>query len=267
MAMSSSATYENQDFDEDDWELEMEHLVTEDDTPVDNRFSERQQHLLPTILFASWPEGKPFEAVSNVGLFYSLHGEPPVVPDFMLSLGVEPRPVSGKKADRSYMTWIYGKAPDLVVEVVSNTKGGELGEKMEIYAKIRITYYAVFDPFFLLSSRELRVFRLVEGRYVEMLSSQWMPEIGLGLTVWDGVVGDVRDRWLRFVDTKGEMLPTSEEKYESERKKLDLERQKVDQERQKAEEERQKAEEERERAERAEAEVEELRRRLKELQR
>ena len=272
MAMSSSVIPEHQDFDEDDWELEMEHLVTEDDTPVDNRFSERQQHLLPTILFASWPEGKPFEAVSNVGLFYSLHGEPPVVPDFMLSLGVEPRPVSGKKADRSYMTWVYGKAPDLVVEVVSNTKGGELAEKMEIYAKIRITYYAVFDPFFLLSNRELRVFRLVEGRYVEMLSSQWLPEIGLGLTVWEGVVGDVPDRWLRFVDTEGQMLPTSEEKYEREREKLDLERQKVEEERQKVEDERQKVAEEREktqaervRADRAEAEVEELRRKLKEL--
>ena len=50
-------------------EPDLSHLVTEDDTPVDNRFSERQQRLLPHLLFSSWPEGRPFEALSNVGLF------------------------------------------------------------------------------------------------------------------------------------------------------------------------------------------------------
>ena len=201
--------------DEDDWEQMMEHLVTEDDTPVDNRFSERQQRLLPAILFSSWEEGKPFEALSNVGLFYSLHGEPPVVPDFMLSLQVEPRPVTGKKADRSYMTWIYGKPPDLVIEVVSNREGEELGRKLEIYAKVRVTFYVVYDPFQALGDRELRAFRLVEGKYLEMVPPTWFPEVELGLTIWDGPVEDVEARWLRFTDVQGELLLTPEEKAEA----------------------------------------------------
>lgn len=41
---------------------EVDHLVTEDDTPVDNIFSERQQHLLVEPLHSSWAgpgEGRP----------------------------------------------------------------------------------------------------------------------------------------------------------------------------------------------------------------
>ena len=47
---------------------ELSHLITEDDRPVDNRFSERQQKLLSAVLFESWDEGKPFEALVDVGL-------------------------------------------------------------------------------------------------------------------------------------------------------------------------------------------------------
>ncbi len=253
------------EIDEDYWEREMAHLVTEDDTPVDNRFSERQQHLLPAILHTSWPQGKPFEALSNVGLFYSLHDEPPVVPDFMLSLGVEPRPVSAKKADRSYMVWVYGKPPDLVIEIVSNREGGELDRKLEIYAKVRVTYYVVYDPFLMLGDRELRAYRLVEGRYVEMLSAAWLPEIGLGVAVWEGPMWEVHDRWLRFIDADGKLLPMPDEsveqaKAEAERAKAEAEQAKADAEQAKAD-----AEQVRIEADKARAEAERLRQKLARL--
>lgn len=247
MIVNAQVPHEN----EDDWEEMMAHLVTEDETPVDNRFSERQQRLLPSLLFSSWEEGKPFEAVSNVGLFYSLHGEPPVVPDFMLSLGVEPRPVTGAKADRSYMTWIYGKAPDLVIEVVSNKEGGELSTKLEIYAKVRVTYYVVYDPFAMLGERELRAFRLAEGRYLEMVPATWLPEIGLGLTVWEGELEDTTSRWLRFTDRNGELLKTADERAkESESRAKEAET---------------RAEDAESRAAEAEARAAELERRFREL--
>jgi Uma2 family endonuclease len=188
----------------------MAHLVTEDDTPVDNRHSERQRRLLPDILFMSWPEGKPFEALTDVGLFTSLTN-PPLVPDFMLSLGVQPRGLSSKKADKSYMTWIYGKPPDLVVEIVSNREGGELDRKLEKYAQAGVAYYVVYDPFGWLGERELRTFRLSGRGYTEIISAHWLPDLGLGLTLWDGEYDDVHDRWLRFVDADGRLLPTRQE--------------------------------------------------------
>ena len=199
-----------------DLEPDLSHLVTEDDKPVDNRFSERQQRLLPHILFSSWDEGKPFEALSDVGLFYALD-KPAVAPDFMLSLGVTPRPVTSDKKDRSYLTWVHGKPPELVIEVVSNLKGEEMGRKMELYKQIRIAYYVIYDPFCLLSDRKLRAYQLSGTHYTEILVTDpfYLEEIGLGLTLWNGVLEDVEDCWLRFVDRQGQILPTGHEMAQS----------------------------------------------------
>jgi Uma2 family endonuclease len=188
------------------------HLITEDEKPLDNRFSERQQRMLPHILFTSWHEGKPFEALTNVGLFSNLDNEDVVVPDFLLSLGIEPRPITGADEDRSYFMWVYGKAPDLVIEIVSNQIGGEITSKLEKYARIRVTYYAVYDPFQCLGKSELRLYHLVDGRYEEMTPSSFMTEIGLGLVVWPGRFEDADSRWLRFVDSQGNLIPTGKEK-------------------------------------------------------
>ena len=71
-------------------EIDYEKFVTEDDTPVDGIFADKQHRLLAQILEESWPgpnSGRPFVAMTNVGLFYSPR-EPAIVPDFMLSLDV-----------------------------------------------------------------------------------------------------------------------------------------------------------------------------------
>ena len=183
---------------------DLSHLMTEDDTPVDNRYSERQMRLLCDPLFNSWDEGKPFEALTDVGVFSKPDNESVVTPDFLLSLGVEPRGVSGEKEDCSYFIWLYGKPPNLVVEVVSNKVGGELDRKFEIYQSIGVSYYAVHDPF-------LRLFRLEAGRYVEYAAAGWMPEIGLGLALWRGEFQDVESVWLRFVKRDGSVVPTARE--------------------------------------------------------
>src|SRR5438105_4663531 len=80
------------------------HLVTEDDEPVDNLFSEKQQRLLTEPLYSSWSgpgEGRSFLCAANVGLFPSLH-RPPIVPDAFLSVDVEIAPEWWKKPHRSY---------------------------------------------------------------------------------------------------------------------------------------------------------------------
>ena len=92
----------------------VETLVTEDDTPVDNVFSEKQQRLLTEPLFTSWPgpgEEQPFVAMANVGLFYALR-RAPLAPDVLLSLGVRLPADIRLKHNRSYFVWEYGgKAP------------------------------------------------------------------------------------------------------------------------------------------------------------
>lgn len=239
---------------------DLSHLITEDDTPVDNRYSERQFSLLKIPLFESWEEGKPFEALTDVGLFYKPSNEAVIVPDFLLSLGVEPREVSEKKEDRSYFVWLYGKPPNLVIEVVSNKEGGELDRKFEIYQSIGVAYYAVHDPFRRLGQRELRLFQLVGGRYVELANPCiLMEELGLALTFWEGTYLDAEARWIRFVDAAGRIIPTGAER-------AILEAEKTEQEKARAEQARAEASAENERAEAAEARVRELEQRLRELE-
>jgi hypothetical protein len=83
----------------------VEHLVTEDDTPVDNTFSEKQQRLLTESLYSSWA-GHQFVAMANVGLFFSVH-QPPLVPDVLLSLDVTMPENLWLKSHRSYFIWEY----------------------------------------------------------------------------------------------------------------------------------------------------------------
>jgi hypothetical protein len=61
-------------------------LVTEDDTPVDNFASEKQQRLLTGALYSAL-RGKTFLAAANVGIYTAI-GRPPIVPDVFLSLDV-----------------------------------------------------------------------------------------------------------------------------------------------------------------------------------
>ena len=220
---------------------DLSHLITEDDKPVDNRYSERQFTLLSLPLFDSWEQGKPFEALTDVGLFYTPSNDSVIVPDFLLSLGVEPRQVSEAKEDRSYFVWLYGKPPNLVVEIVSNREGGELDRKMETYERIGVPYYAVHDPFRHLGKRELRLFKLEGGKYVEMADPTKMPELGLGFTLWEGSFLDVEARWLRFVDGNGDLLLTGSEKSRLESSRAAQEAQRANQEAQRADQEAQRA--------------------------
>jgi len=68
---------------------DISHLVTEDEAPLDNLLSEKQQRLLEP-LYSSWSgpsNAQGFLVAANVGLFATNH-QPPVVPD-VLSLDVQ----------------------------------------------------------------------------------------------------------------------------------------------------------------------------------
>ncbi len=207
----------------------VDHLVTEDDTPVDGIYSEKQHRLLVQSLYGSWTppgEDKSFVAMTNVGLFFAID-QPPLVPDFLLSLGVRfPKNIREKKY-RSYFVWVYGKAPELVLEVVSNKEGGELEKKLPLYAQMGIPLYVVWDPDLLISSVPLQVFTL-RFRSYEPSAARWFPEIGLGLKVQNGVIEDFEATWLRWCDERGELIPTGEERAYQERQRADQERQRAD---------------------------------------
>jgi len=206
--------------------------VTEDDTPVDNIYSEKQQRLLTQSLYDSWSGpggGRSFIALANVGLFYGIN-QPPLVPDVLLSLDVELPVDIWEKRHRSYMIWEYGKPPEVVIELVSNKIGGEADVKLRTYARMGIAYYVIYDPTKQLSDQVLRVYALHPGN-AAALQDMWLPGVELGLLLWQGKFEDHEDTWLRWRDRDGQMLLTEAERAEQERQRAEQERQRADQER------------------------------------
>ncbi|WP_019500525.1 Uma2 family endonuclease [Pseudanabaena sp. PCC 6802] len=230
-------------------ELNIDHLVIEDDTPVDNFQSEVQQRLLVEPVYSSKALPQPFLAAANVGLFYKITGDC-VVPDVLLSLGVQRGEDFSQRKNRAYFVWEFGKVPDVCIEIVSNREGdeltlskksqqkGKLASKKEVYAQIGVPYYVVFDPLRQIQGETemngalLRAWRLAAGRYeeitpvdgiVEVGQPVWLETTGLGLMLWEGQFEEAINRlWLRWcvreVGTegagKGQMILTGAERAE-----------------------------------------------------
>lgn len=262
-------------------EREMEHLVTEDDAPVDNILSEKQQRLLTEPLYSAWTGPDPetpgycrFLALANVGLFYALR-QPPLVPDLMLALDVPGLgPDLSQKANRSYFVWEQdGKRPVVVVEIVSNQEGNEESDKLRKYEAIGIPYYVIFDPWRLLSERILRIYQFAgtSKGYIEQVGGL-LDAVGLGLSLWQGEYEGTEAFWLRWTDRQGRLIPTGAEWARREQhrateaeQRAECEHQRAEQERQRAEDSARQAEQERQRAIEAEQRAERLAARLREL--
>ena len=86
--------------------------------------------------------------------------------------------------------------------------------KWEVYEQVlRIPYYVVFSRY----TDRLRAFKLDGARYEELELSDsrlWMPEIDLGLGLWQGEYLGVDRLWLRWYDSEGNWIPTPEERAE-----------------------------------------------------
>ncbi|MGH9753877.1 MAG: Uma2 family endonuclease [Blastocatellia bacterium] len=195
-------------------------LITEDDEPVDNMFSAKQQRLLVEPLYASWtpPPGegiaggsRDFLADANVGIFFSV-GEQPLVPDMFLSLDVKVDPEWIAEQHRSYFVWRFGKVPDLAVEIVSNREGGEMEYKRKRYAQIGVTYYVVYDPYRILKGDDLYIYEIGFGKRYQRRDDPILPGVGLGVTVWQGIYEGGEAPWLRWCDEKGNLIATGKER-------------------------------------------------------
>jgi hypothetical protein len=194
----------------------LDDLITEDGKPVENIYVAKQYQLLTEPLYSSWAgpgEGRSFLALANVGWFYA-STEPPLVTDFLLSLDATPAgsPRTTKEG-RSYFQWLIGKPPEAVIEIVSDRHGGEEHYKPRQYARQGLMYYIIYDPTELLGHGVLRAFARRGGDFVP-IEPQWLPEVGLGLSLWTGTYAGVTDSWLRWCDRNGQVIPTGAERAE-----------------------------------------------------
>jgi hypothetical protein len=208
---------------------DVSHLITEDGAPVDSIYVEKQYRLLTDPLENSWVgpgDGSPFVTLTNVGLFFAARN-PPLVPDFLLSLEVSyPRDVHDKEG-HSYFVWLFGKPQDVVGEIVSDPRGGEDSLKLRQYARLGIRHYFIYDPEDLLGGGKLRTYGLHPKGY-QQIDNHWLDGVGLGLTLWQGRYAGVETEWLRWHDQGGLLIPTGGERADQEILRGDQEKARAD---------------------------------------
>lgn len=148
--------------------------------------------------------------VSGDLLVYYEQGNPRrfVVPDAFVVKGLTP------KARRVYKIWVEGKAPDVVLETTSKrTKRKDTVEKPELYARLGIKEYFLFDPTQDYLDPPLQGYRLAGGGYVRLepdsAGGLQSPELGLRLL-------PVENRLQFFRLDTGELLLTRTERSERE---------------------------------------------------
>ncbi|MEB3212360.1 MAG: Uma2 family endonuclease [Leptolyngbyaceae bacterium] len=207
-------------------------LPCSDDTPVDNEDQNLLPNLLLLLLTHLWSDRMDWYFGVDMAIYHTTGPSPlvPVVPDGFLSLGVERK--KGGKSRRSYVLWEeQGIPPILVLEMVSHQPGDEYTRKMDIYARLGVLYYIIYNPEFWQRDRHqpFEVYKLEEGTYrLQIGEPYWMPEAGLGMGRYHGHVGGLSQEILTWYDAQGNRHLSPEEQ---ERLRTEQERQRAEQER------------------------------------
>jgi Putative restriction endonuclease len=203
-----------------------------DDTPVDNL----AQPLIAAALSESLELTGRLPAsglvASNFGLCVRVGNELTLkAPDWLyIEQVIEPG-----LARKSYTPHLEGDVPDIVMEFLSETEGGEYSirqttpiGKWRFYEKIlKVPNYIIFEPEFGL----LEVYRLREDNYVlelpDVAGRHWFAELGLFLGAWRGPKSGRNGYWLRWWDAQGQLLPWGVEQLQQ-AQQINQERQRAD---------------------------------------
>ncbi|MDB9527179.1 Uma2 family endonuclease [Oscillatoria sp. CS-180] len=216
-------------------------LPCSDDIPVDNEDQNLLPNLLLFVLASLWAERMDWYFGVDMAIYHTTGVNPrvPVVPDAFLSLGVERRKASRDGKGRlSYATWEEdGTVPILVLEMVSQTPGGEYDEKLEIYRQLGVLYYVLYNPGHWQRDQHqpFEVYKLEAGEYqLQLGEPYWMPEVGLGLGRAQQLVGGIELEVLLWHDQQGQPYLVPEEELKQMRTQLKALQQQAEAERQRA---------------------------------
>ncbi len=212
------------------------------------------QLLSRTLRSPCYPPQRIFTG-TDINLYYDVrHTQWYKRPDWFLVVGV-PRLYEERDLRSSYVVWQEGVNPFVVVELLSpGTAKEDLGDyaeveeegergraregenagaretpprKWDVYEKIlRVPYYLVFSRY----TNRVRFFKLVGGHYQEQALDPenpriWIPELEVGLGLWQGEYEGIERQWLRWYDDQGNWIPTDTEQ---ERQEKEQERQRAD---------------------------------------
>jgi hypothetical protein len=113
-----------------------------------------------------------------------------------------------------WAVWLEnGRTPDVVIELCSPSTIKEDHErKKKVYeTTLHVSDYFCYDP----ETGTLEGWRLKDKKYVALKPNAdgrlWSEELGLWIGPWHGKLGRFDDAWLRFFDTKGQLVLNEEE--------------------------------------------------------
>lgn len=199
------------------------------ETGLPDEFHSLQPRLLSqTLKLRQYTEQEVF-SVMDMNLYYDPeHLNWYKRPDWYLVVGV-PRQLPTGKSRSSYVLWDEKVSPIVVVEFLSpGTEAEDLGRfapkppqrdanqppcKFDVYERIvKVQHYIVYDE----ENQNLRYFRLVNGQFAEQLIATqnprlWIPELDIGLGIWEGEFAHMSLVWLRWCDRNGNFLMTDTE--------------------------------------------------------
>jgi len=150
--------------------------------------TDTHRELMTDLIFSLSEHFKddPLTYVSGNLFLYYVEGEPrrSVSPDVFVVKGIE------KKERPIYKLWEEGKAPDVVIELTSETtRLDDLGTKKGLYAVLGVKEYFIFDPFSEYLKPNLRGYRLSEDEYVPLQGNRIISDVlGLELTAEEGTL-------------------------------------------------------------------------------
>ncbi|MEA5599529.1 Uma2 family endonuclease [Nostoc sp. UHCC 0252] len=200
-------------------------LPYDDGIPMESARHKAQMDLLIDALIPWLSEREDGFIGGNMFVYYSLaqvRNKDFKGPDFFAVLGVP------KGERRSWVVWEEGKAPDIVIELLSDsTAQADKNFKKLIYQnQMRVPEYFWYDPFnpddLAGFSNDKGVYQPIAANAQNQLVSQ---SLGLALQLWQGNYKGIDATWLRWGTLLGELLPTPEEK---ERQRAEQERQRAD---------------------------------------
>ncbi len=192
------------------------HYPESDGKPMGETDEHREAMIRHIQILQEYYQGQRVYVSGDLLVYYE-QGNPRkcVVPDAFVVKAVAP------KRRRIYKTWIEGKAPNVVIETTSRkTRRKDTVDKPQLYARLGVREYFLFDPDQEYLDPPLQGHRLTGGDYVRIEPDQAgaleSQELGLRLCMEEGHLQVYR------LDT-GERLLTPAERAAAEAERADRE--------------------------------------------
>ncbi len=206
---------------------------TQDELPYDdgdNMESERhklQMDLLIDTLLPWLDQREDGYVGGNMFVYYSMaqvKNQDFKGPDVFVALGVP------KGERKSWVCWEEEKAPDLVIELLSeSTAEKDKHQKKFVYQnRMHVPEYFWYDPF---NPNDWAGFRLVGGGYEAIVlneQEQLISQVlGLALVRWQGSYKGISTTWIRWAYLDGTLLPTPTEQEQQRAEKAETQVQQI----------------------------------------